>query len=102
MKKFIQHLAVVILLISFTAVILRVSTNSFLSAEEELVEHGSGLVEKKSDVHNFNPFEVFGAVQYIAAPLCHLASKTKNSKDYWLNYQDPCLDIPLLPPEIKA
>ena len=99
MKEFAQRVMIVLMTVVFTAAVLRVSTNSLMSAEEELIEHIEKAA-KNRDSDGFNFFEIFGGEQcfiLVAAKDCHFNNRNNGS----LNYQDPLIDIPLMPPELK-
>ncbi len=99
MKDWMKSAFILIMTVVFTAAILRISTNSLMSAEEELIEN----IEKASktrDNNGINFYDIFGGEQcYIleASKDCHFNSRNNNR----LNYQDPLIDIPLMPPELK-
>ena len=86
--------------VCFTVAILRVSTNSFMSAEEELIETISKGAKTGNGFSGINFFDIFGGEPNYAdnaAENCHFKHRNKR-----LNYQDPLIDIPLMPPELRA
>lgn len=82
----------------FTVAILRVSSNSYMSAEEELIENISK--SKTKNATGFYLCSIFNGEQRFildTSKNCHF----NNSSNSWLNYQDPLIDIPLMPPELR-
>ena len=82
----------------FTVAILRVTTNSLMSAEEELIENIHKASKNKENTVNF--FDIFNGEQCFklkACKNCHFNNRNNSN----LNYKDPLIDIPLMPPELK-
>lgn len=99
MKEWLRTAFILMMTVVFTVAILRVSTNSLMSAEEELIEHIEKAA-KTRDCNGVDFFDTFGGEQcfiLVASKNCHISSRN-NSR---LNYQDPLIDIPLMPPELK-
>ena len=98
MKEWLQRIFIILMMVVFTSAILRVSTNSLMSAEEELIEHIVKASKNREDGVNF--FDIFNGEQRFlleASKDCDFNNRN-NSR---LNYQDPLIDIPLMPPELK-
>lgn len=98
-KSGIRITLAVTFLIGFLTCILRVNAGTMLSSEEEIQTQQSTLLEEKVPVFkaifNFN-----SKLQLGDGEITELTSKTKNSPHFWLKYQDPLIDIPLVPPEL--
>lgn len=98
MKEFAKRAFIILMTVVFTAAVMRVSTNSLMSAEEELIEHIE-KASKNKDNSGINFFDIFNGEQcfiLVASKNCHFQGNNNR-----LNYQDPLIDIPLMPPELK-
>lgn len=99
MKEWSKRIFILMMTAVFTVAVLRVSGNSLMSAEEELIEH-IVKASKARDCSGINFFEIFGGEHRFileSSKDCHF-----NHHSNRFNYQDPLIDIPLMPPELKA
>lgn len=100
MKEWMNRIFILMMTVTFTVAILRVSNNSMMSAEEELIENIVKVAKTKGGCNGIDFFEIFGGEQRFmleASKDCHF-----NNRNNRLDYQDPLIDIPLMPPELKA
>ncbi len=97
MRLVLERIFILIMVTVFTVAILRVSTNNFMSAEEELIENINKASNREID-NRISFFDMFkGAQEFRLASSknCHFDNRN-NTK---INYQNPLIDIPLMPPE---
>lgn len=99
MKDWMNRAFILIMTVVFTAAILRVSSSSLLSAEEELIENivKASKVKDNPAINFFDIFEGESCFILDACKNCHFTNRNNS-----LNYQDPLIDIPLMPPELNA
>lgn len=99
MRIWIQRSFIILMTVVFTVAIMRVTTNSLMSAEEELIENINKAAKNKdsSGIHFFDIFNGEQRFKLEACKNCHFNNRN-NSR---LNYKDPLIDIPLMPPELK-
>lgn len=98
MKIVLERIFILIMVTVFTVTILRVSTNNFMSAEEELIENIHKASHREIDPR-FSFYDVFRgnqAYRLAASKDCNLNTRN-NAK---INYENPLIDIPLMPPEL--
>lgn len=99
MKEWPKRILTIAMTVLFTVAVLRVSTNSFMSAEEELIETISKGAKNGNGFTGINFFDIFSGEQDFAL---HSARNYFNQANNRLNYQDPFIDMPLMPPELKT
>lgn len=98
MRIVLERIFILMMVTVFTVTILRVSTNNFMSAEEELLENIHKASHREIDPR-FSFYDVFrGSQEYRLASSkdCNLTNRN-NTK---INYENPLIDIPLMPPEL--